>query len=116
MSDTQVAQPQAVPVKPDKTDFIAMHGAGWGSRPDADIAIYQALHAAGYSAIDRLRVRKEKLEVKIFEVSEDWKVFDCGTAQASYLAEVATAKYGIAELEKVFNARECIEENIEYRD
>jgi len=102
--------------KPDKTDCIAFCGWGWGYGPDPEIAVINMLRHVSYSGLERFRDEKKKVKVTIFECSEDWKVFDSGSVQATYVAEHSTAKMDPRFCIKLKDAYNDLGEMFEYAE
>jgi hypothetical protein len=104
------------PSKPEKTDFIAFCGWGWGFAPCATDAIRQMLRHVPSSGLERFRSERKKVEVRVFECSEDWKVYDSGSVSAKYVAEYATAELDPALALKAKDVEADLEEALNYKD
>ena len=111
-------EPQAkpTPAKPAKTDCIASCGWGWGVDREPATAMLNMLRHVPMNSLEDFQRQKKKLEVTIFEASEDWTVYDTGSVQATYVAEYGTAKLDPALCLKLKDAYSDLQESVDYTE
>lgn len=99
--------------KPDNTCIIATSIFAWGVGKQTDDAIFNMLSQVSYSDIERLAKASKKLELELYEASNDVVVYE-NSVRAVYLKDYGKAELAPKLVEQIKDIQRHLEDAVEH--